>query len=110
MPVEVVSRVQVDSSTWMVLGKSPCRIVVSVDSQEGGSSDLDYGWLTLQSNLDLRSSQDNIEISSFNVSWDRNCDVDIADRLDPFIGQGGLFGVFFGFEFLVRFLSLFSSG
>ena len=47
---------------------------------------LNNGGLAFHGNLYFRSSQDDVEMSTFDVGCDGGRDVDVADRLDPFVG------------------------
>lgn len=63
--------------------------------------------LPLHPNLDLRLREHNVQILALHRRWHRHRYVRVADRLRPFVGQLGLFGIFFGLAFL---LLLFAPG
>lgn len=72
----------------------------------GGETDVYDGRLPFNADLQFRLRHDDVEVFAFDRGRHGHGDVDVLDRLRPFVGQLGLLGGLSGFE-LVVFLRAF---
>jgi hypothetical protein len=84
---EAVS-VQVDSSTWISYGRSPCPSYQLLNRRiwKRGIANVDDRVLAFDAQHKLLLFDVDIEILSFQISGYFNGDIKITDRLCPFVG------------------------
>jgi len=75
-----------------------------------GDTDIDDRFLPLDPSLDARLGDLHLKVSAFDIGRDGRGEVDISDRLGPFVGQFALLFVFLLLGSCVELLALFGRG
>ncbi len=99
-----------DSSGWMGWGRGPCTDKLSglgIEEADLGGKYVYYGCLSFYAGFEVGFGNRYVEVATAEIRGDRDCDVEVADRLGPFVGELGLFGGFFGAGVGVFLLTLF---